>query len=97
MERAARHPVRALLLELHVVLYDPNDVCLSFQIVDECLGVTHLFKSEPRIALIIVSTQPVLHQHRPGRVGRAGNEKHEGGRPVTRRSLDVTRPCRGRE
>jgi hypothetical protein len=42
VERAARHPVRALLLELHVVLYDPDDVCLSFEVVDECLGVTHL-------------------------------------------------------
>jgi hypothetical protein len=30
MERAARHPVRALLLELHVILYDPDDVGLSF-------------------------------------------------------------------
>ena len=44
MERAARHPVRALLLELHVILNDPDDVCLSFEIVDECLGVTHYLK-----------------------------------------------------
>src|SRR5215213_9731923 len=60
MERAARHPVRALLLELHVILYDPDDVCLSLEIVDECLGVTHL-KCEPRLKLI-VSTQPVSRQ-----------------------------------
>lgn len=42
MKRATRHPVRALFLELYVVLDDPDDVCLSFEIVDECLGVTHL-------------------------------------------------------
>src|SRR5918994_6507713 len=41
MKRAAGHPVRALFLELHVVLNDANDVCLSFEIVDESLGVTH--------------------------------------------------------
>ena len=35
VERAAGHPVRAFLLELHVVLDDPDDVCLSFEIVDE--------------------------------------------------------------
>ena len=46
MKRTARHPVRALLLELHVVLHNPDDVCLSFEIVDECLGVTHLFKDD---------------------------------------------------
>src|SRR6185503_4725475 len=42
MKRTTRHPVRPLLLELHIILYNPNDVCLSFEIVDECLGVTHL-------------------------------------------------------
>jgi hypothetical protein len=47
MKRATRHPVRALLLELHVVLNDPDDVCLSFEIVDECLGITHLSVNEP--------------------------------------------------
>ena len=41
MERATGHPVRALLLELHVILDDANDVSLSFEIVDECLGVKH--------------------------------------------------------
>ena len=49
VERAARHPVRALLLELHVVLYDPDDVCLSFEVVDECLGVTHYLKTRIRV------------------------------------------------
>jgi hypothetical protein len=44
VKRAARHPIRALLLELHVVLHNSDDVCLSFEIVDECLGVTHLFE-----------------------------------------------------
>jgi catechol 2,3-dioxygenase-like lactoylglutathione lyase family enzyme len=48
VERAARHPVRALFLELHVVLYDPDDVCLSFEVVDECLGVTHLNGLTPK-------------------------------------------------
>jgi hypothetical protein len=46
MKRATRHPVRTLLLELHVVLNDPDDFCLSFEIVDECLGVTHLSVKE---------------------------------------------------
>jgi hypothetical protein len=36
-----RHPVCALLLELHVVLNDADNVCLSFEVVDECLGVPH--------------------------------------------------------
>ena len=49
MKRAARHPVRALLLELHVVLDDPDDVCLSFEIVDEGLGVTHYLKMRIRV------------------------------------------------
>ena len=49
MERATRHPVRALLLELHVLLNDPDDVCLSFEIVDECLGVTHYLKIRMRV------------------------------------------------
>jgi hypothetical protein len=44
VEGTTRHPVRALLLELHIVLYHPDDVCLPSEIVDECLGVTHLFE-----------------------------------------------------
>src|SRR5215213_1488259 len=46
MKRAAGHPVRALFLELHVVLDYPDDVCLSFEIVDEYLGVTHLSEDD---------------------------------------------------
>ena len=49
MKRAARHPVRALFLELHVVLDYPDYVCLSFEIVDECLGVTHYLKMRMRV------------------------------------------------
>ena len=48
-------------------------------------------------SLFILSTQRVLHQHRPDRVGRVGNVKREGGRRAGRRWRDAGRPCRGRE
>src|SRR5437588_12146726 len=41
MERAARHPVRALLLQGHVVRDDADDVRLPPQVVYECLRVAH--------------------------------------------------------
>ena len=41
MEWTTRHPVRALLLQLNVVLDHTDDISLPSKIVDECLGVTH--------------------------------------------------------
>ena len=41
MEGTARHPVRALFLQAHVVLDDADDVCLALKVVDECLRITH--------------------------------------------------------
>ena len=49
VKRAACHPVCALFLELDVILDDPDYVCLSFEIVDECLGVTHHLKMRIRV------------------------------------------------
>src|SRR5687767_15161718 len=59
MKRAAGHPVRALLLELHVVLDHPDDVCLSFEVVDESLGVTHYLK----ICIRVRSTTAVRRRY----------------------------------
>ena len=41
MEWAASHPIRALLLQLNVILDYTDDVSLPSKIVDESLGVTH--------------------------------------------------------
>ena len=41
MEGAARHPVGALLLQRYVVLDDPDDISLAFEIVDKDLGIAH--------------------------------------------------------
>jgi hypothetical protein len=43
MKRAGGHPVCALLLELHVILDDADDVRLALEVVNECLGVAHLY------------------------------------------------------
>ena len=44
MKRATRHPVRAFLLERHMVLDDAYDIRLAPQILDECLVITHWLK-----------------------------------------------------
>src|SRR5687768_8728323 len=59
MKGAACHPVRALLLELDVVLHHPDDVCLSFEVVDESLGVTHYLK----ICIRVRSTTAVRRRY----------------------------------
>jgi hypothetical protein len=44
VKRAARHPIRALLLELHVILNHTDNIRLALEVVDECLGVPHYLK-----------------------------------------------------
>ena len=58
VKRATRHPVCALFLELHVILNDADDVSLSFEIVDESLGVTH-WANGRRYCLNSTSVAPV--------------------------------------
>src|SRR5205085_10892151 len=41
VKRTARHPVRALLLQRHIILYDAHDVRLASEIVNECLREAH--------------------------------------------------------
>ena len=60
-ETGSRPSSLPLFLELHVVLNDADDVCLSFEIVDESLGVTHCALELANFATsreFIVSTQP---------------------------------------
>ena len=97
MKGAARHPVCALLLELHVILDDADDVSLSFEIVDECLGVEHSIRVVLKTEAVIVSTQPELHQYRPDRVGQRRNVRHADGLAAIPRSRVAGRRCRDRE
>lgn len=41
MKGTARDPIRAGLLQRHIVLDDPDDIGLAAEVIDECLGKTH--------------------------------------------------------
>ena len=82
MKRAAGHPV---FLELHVVLNDADDVCLSFEIVDESLGVTHWEKLLSQ--LDYGCTSPAL-------IGRRGQKSFDV-RMTVEQTADCASQCAG--